>query len=101
MMLTLSAHLESVFENKPVHNPEATTALQKANIAYLDQLVTTNSLSKELESIKNQLEEKSPDARNEEIQAKDEELLKGIRSFPLSGLIASSRDRLVILGAGL
>ncbi|PON68869.1 hypothetical protein PanWU01x14_091860 [Parasponia andersonii] len=51
MMLTLSPHLESVLENKPVHNPEAASA-------YLAQLATTNSLSKELESITNQLEEK-------------------------------------------
>lgn len=62
--------------NKQVPKLGETIALEKAHIAYLDQLETTYSLSKELETIKNQLAdtEKSLKVREGEIHAKDKEL---------------------------
>ena len=76
MMLTIFSHLETKFGNKQVPKLGETIALEKAHTAYLDQLETTYSLSKELETIKNQLAdtEKSLQVREGEIHAKDKEL---------------------------
>ncbi|GMN57432.1 hypothetical protein TIFTF001_026547 [Ficus carica] len=78
MMLTIFSHLETKFRNKQVPKLGETIALEKAHIAYLDQLEATYGLSKELETINNQLAdtEKSLKVREGEIHAKD----KGLRA---------------------
>lgn len=76
MMLTLRAQSEFEFKKKQVSKQEEAGALQKAQIAYLDQLETNGRLSEELGTSKTKLAkaEKSLKARVDEIHAKDVEL---------------------------
>lgn len=77
MMLTFFAQSESELKKRKISKQEETIALQKAQIAYLDQLETNYRLSKEMDTIKNQLAEaeKSLKTREYEIHNKDVEVL--------------------------